>query len=84
MGYVGVLSNVLLIAGHRVIVRRFTGRSVLSLRTWGIPGLLVLVAMPLCVGLYSVQATIIRWLCCAGLLIIALFVIKRFMADRKA
>ncbi len=84
VGYVGVLSNVLLIAGHRVIVRRFTGRSVLSLRTWGIPGLLVLVAMPLCVGLYSVQATIIRWLCCAGLLIIALFVIKRFMADRKA
>ncbi len=82
VGYVNVASNIVLIAIHKVIVRRFESPDVFSLRVIGVPCLVALCSMPLCVLLYLHGLDSVRWALFLALGGLCVFLLLRFKSNR--
>ena len=75
VGYANVISYIILIACHKLATKNFESPDLFSINTIGIPSLLSLASMPLCLWLYASNWQWARYtlflLCCgAGLLVL--------------
>lgn len=60
VGYANVVSNILLIACHKIIIRRFESPDIFSFSTIAFPCAISLISMPVCIMLYALDVMPLR------------------------
>lgn len=73
VGYANVISNFVLVLIHKVIVKKFEAPDLFSFKSIAVPTILSVVSVPVCLALYTLESSLLRYIIIAVCVAICIF-----------